>query len=169
MTVIPFKPKDEQETEQETESGKRKPSLLALLKMCAPCPLCWQTDQLKIAELYMGYDEATDSLNVITDERLMGYRVECCRCVPREDSDEPFEAIGPARIKAEDAVAAWNVLSSTSHLIHRLLVWLSARKSEGMGIDAATEDAIKALPACLRSTEILDALCSTVQLPYAPD
>jgi hypothetical protein len=25
------------------------------------------------------------------------------------------------------------------------------------------------LPACLRRTEILDALCSTAQLPYAPD
>ena len=177
VTVIPFRPRDGQgdgqgdgqRDGQRDDQTKRKPSLLALLKMCAPCPLCWQTDQLKIAELYMGYDEATDSLNVITDERLMGYRVECCRCVPREDSDEPFEAIGPSRIKAEDAVAAWNALSSVGHLIHRLLVWSSAQTNEGTGIDAATNDAIKALPACLRRTEILDALCSTVKLPYAPD
>ncbi len=171
MTVIPFKPKGEPKNEGEKlneKSGKRKPCLLALLKTCAPCPLCWETDKLKITELYIGYDDFTDSLNAITDDTLIGYRVECCRCVPKEDSDEPFEAIGPPRTLAEDAVAAWNALSSTSHLIHRLLIWAVVRTNEGIGIDAATDDAIRALPACLRRKDVLDALCSTAKLPYAP-
>lgn len=175
MTVIPFRPKSESQNgsenggeRQNEKPGKRKPCLLALLKMCAPCPVCWETNALKIAELYVGYDEYNDSLNTITDETLIGYRVECCSCVPGEDSDEPFEAIGPPRKQAEDAVAAWNALSSVSHLIHRLIVWSMARTNEGRGIDAATDDAIKALPACLRDKDVLNALCSTAKLPYAP-
>ena len=154
--MIPFKPKNDK-----ASKGEREPSLLALLKMCMPCPMCWQTDELHLATLYVASPESDENT-------VLGHRVECCRCVPFEDADQPFEAIGPPRKQPGDAVAAWNTLSSAAHLVHRVLVWSMIQENEDGALGDETQDAINALPAALKTYAAIKALCGTYKLSYAP-